>query len=31
MIHVFHLFPAELVEARQAIARISDFLREHLG
>jgi acetyl esterase/lipase len=31
MIHVFQLFPAELPEARRAIARIGGFLREHLA
>jgi monoterpene epsilon-lactone hydrolase len=31
MIHVFQLFPSELPEARRAIARIGDFLRDHLA
>ncbi len=31
MIHVFQLHAAELSEARDAIRRISDFLRRHLG
>ena len=31
MIHVFQLFPAELAEARRAIAQIGAFLREHLA
>lgn len=31
MIHVFQLYAAELSEARDAIRRISSFLRRHLG
>jgi acetyl esterase/lipase len=30
MIHVFQMFAAELAEARQAIASLSEFLRKHL-
>ena len=30
MIHVFQLFPAELLEAREAIASIAGFLNRHL-
>jgi acetyl esterase/lipase len=31
MIHVFQLYAEELAEAREAITRIGDFLRRHLG
>jgi epsilon-lactone hydrolase len=31
MIHVWHIFAPILPEARQAIERVSKFIREHLG
>jgi monoterpene epsilon-lactone hydrolase len=31
MIHVFQLFPSELPEAQQAIAKIGEFVRKHVG
>ena len=31
MIHVWQIFASELEEGREAIARLGEFLRKHMG